>query len=91
MLIAASGLPISSFKGEISFVLKDSESNMAPFIQPLKLWHPGSDGHEKYTCTVLATKTRLLTLKSNIFPLKQSKTKLNILIFFLVKSSYIFW
>ena len=41
--------------------------------------------------TVLATKTRLLTLKSNISPLMESKTKLNIPIFFLVKSSYIFW
>ena len=81
----------------------------------------------QYFYTVLATKTRLLTLKSNISPLtlfrsggyqidtclpfslywlmvfalnrsnltgiglKESKTKLNISIFFLVKSSYIFW
>ena len=44
-----------------------------------------------FDCTVLATKTRLLTLKSNISPLMESKTKLNIPIFFLVKSSYIFW
>ena len=41
--------------------------------------------------TVLATKTHLSTLKSNITPLQESKTKLNIPIFFLVKSSYIFW
>ena len=41
--------------------------------------------------TVLATKTRLSILKSNITPLKESKTKLNIPIFFLVKCSYIFW
>ena len=40
--------------------------------------------------TVLATKTRLSTLKSNISPLKESKTKLNISISFLVKSRYIF-
>ena len=42
-----------------------------------------------YIITVLATKTRLLTLKSNISPLMESQTKLNIPIFFLVKSSCI--
>ena len=41
--------------------------------------------------TVPAIKSCRFTLKPNISPLKESKTKLNIPIFLLVKSSYIFW
>ena len=86
-------------RNQIHQIIKDGRGRSHPRTLKTKTRHLRLSAKGTGSCktagknknTVLATKTRLLTLKSNISPLMESKTKLNIPIFFLVKSSYIFW